>query len=115
MSEKFCSYCAITNCEKCILLNKSCHDIDNKSICIPHSKGNRSIEINTNRVLISPTILSKAEQRNKIYKSNINLEINFHNKTFNSFYNEFNNTARFFEIFDSNDTEIYTSILFVLI
>ena len=111
-----CGYCAITVCNKCVINNKYCHGNDNgKSICSSHSKNNRIVNIDSNRIVIAKGGL-KATQHNLFTEFvSISKENGSISNIFNSLYTEFNNTAHYYEIYDRNDNELWKSIKLIII
>ena len=110
-----CSHCAINLCKDCLNNNKYCHGNDNgRTICSKHSKNNRVVSIDSNRVLIATEALKSLYH--SLYTHYVSLsKNNKEGRFFNTFYSEYNNTAHYYEIFDRSDTELWRCILLSII
>ena len=102
-----CLHCSLTICTQCITNNKYCHNIDNsRTICNIHNKI-KNIYIDINRCIISKNqniIYNKTYiENNKIFNNNVRL-------LYNNFYNEFNGTAHYYDIYDYNDIVLWKGI-----
>ena len=102
ISSNCCSYCAITLCRTCLENKNKCHLTEsNKPVCIEHSKTNKLVSVEGNRICVAHQPIGESDPRIKKYCQDV-FKKNPYN-LFKSFYNDLNKTCRYFEIFDAID------------
>ena len=81
-----CTYCALLCCNKCQTLDHFCHGHEfGRTVCSFHSKHNKTLLVNNNRVL---AYIGTDENRSINHKSKNLVQLSTLSSLFKIFYNE---------------------------